>query len=258
MTGSAAGESRSDQDDDEPHKRPQRRDTRPARSGGSALLREIAVVLVISLGLSYVLKTFLVQAFFIPSPSMTQTLLVGDRILVEKLTPGLRDLRRGDVVVFRDPGGWLEDVVPEEAGVVRRGLEFVGLVPADTGHDLVKRVVGMGGDRVVCCDGEGRLTVNGVAQPEPYLEPGDAPSELPFDIQVPPGRLWVMGDNRSGSNDSRAHLGEPGGGFVPVASVVGRAVVVVWPLGHAGSVALTGQLTGQLPDEPTAGGPPRR
>ena len=145
------------------------RDTRPKRSW----LIELPLVVGIALVISLLLKTFLVQAFWIPSGSMENTLLVGDRVLVEKITGTLRDVARGDVVVFRDPGGWLEHEPVVRASRVRnalhRGLEWVGLAPDASGDDLIKRVIGVGGDRVVCCDRQGRVTVTGVALDEPYL-----------------------------------------------------------------------------------------
>ena len=164
---------------------------------------EVLVVLSMALLLSLLIKTFLVQAFFIPSTSMENTLLVGDRVLVSKLTPGVFQLHRGDVVVFKDPGGWLtsEESAPAEqaggvGGTLRNALSFVGLLPQDAGEHLIKRVIGMGGDHVQCCDAQGRVQVNGVAVDEtPYLVPGAAPSDKQFDVTVPYGYLWVMGDN---------------------------------------------------------------
>jgi signal peptidase I len=211
---------------------------REHRGGGAlAALREGVVVVVAALLLSLLVKTFLAQAFYIPSESMQQTLEPGDRVVVSLLTPGPFDLERGDVVVFDDRGSWLPPALEPErgpvAGVVVRVLEFVGILPQSTGGHLIKRVIGLPGDRVVCCDEQGRLSVNGASVDESYLYPGDAPSEYPeggFEVQVPDGRLWVMGDHRSASQDSRFHTGEPGGGAVPVDGVVGRAVVTVWPL----------------------------
>lgn len=196
------------------------------------LWQEVLVLLVMALGLAIVIKTFFVQAFYIPSGSMNDTLVKNDRILVEKMSYWFGDVQRGDVVVFDDPGGWL---TPEEStrasNPVTRALEFVGLYPA--GGHLVKRVIGVGGDHVECC-ARGLITVNGVPLHEQsYLGPGDKPSQENFSVNVPSGHLWVMGDNRDNSADSRAHLGSPGGGFVPENDVVGKVFVVVWPFSDA-------------------------
>ena len=219
---------------------------------------EIAVVLGMALLLSLLIKTFLVQAFFIPSPSMENTLLVGDRVLVSKLTPGIFDLHRGDVVVFKDPGGWLgaEQITPADTdegvgGTVRRTLSFVGLLPQDAGEHLIKRIIGTGGDHVVCCDASGRITVNGVAIDEtPYLVPGAAPSDKTFDVVVPRGYLWVMGDNRPVSADSRLHR-KLNNGMVPVHDVVGKAFVIVWPFDRAGGLGVPASVFGGVPDPPS-------
>jgi signal peptidase I len=212
---------------------------RPAHSGLSgllALVREVTLVLAIALVLSLLIKTFLVQAFYIPSESMEQTLLRGDRVLVSKLTPGPIPLQRGDVVVFKDPGGWLPPPEPPDDGPVRAGLRrvltFVGLLPADSGEHLIKRVIGLPGDTVMCCDAQSRITINGTPIDEPYLFPGNRPSEVDFTVTVGPGHLWVMGDHRAVSEDSRFHR-DLADGTVPESDVVGRAVVIVWPLGRA-------------------------
>jgi signal peptidase I len=203
-----------------------------------AAVREVVLVLVIALGLSLLIKTFLVQAFFIPSASMENTLLIGDRVLVSKLTPGPFDLKRGDIVVFSDSGKWLGTAPDVQEGTVkhavRSSLIFVGLLPQDSNEHLIKRLIGLPGDKVVCCDSGGRMTVNGVPVDEPYLFPGDQPSVDSFSVVVPPGRIWVMGDHRSDSGDSRYHQEDPGGGTVPLSDVVGKAFVKVWPLDRAG------------------------
>jgi signal peptidase I len=183
------------------------------RAGGLRWLRDLVVIVLVALLVSWGVRTFLVRSFFIPSASMEQTLLIGDRILVNELVPGVMDLHRGDVVVFEDPGGWLA---------------------AGEGDDLVKRVIGLPGDTVSCCDSEGRLRVDGEPLDEPYLNvpEGDPASLTPFEVTVPDGALWVMGDNRERSADSRSHVTGPYEGFVPLDHVVGRATVVFWPLGR--------------------------
>ncbi|MFI8221102.1 signal peptidase I [Streptomyces sp. NPDC085932] len=203
-------------------------------------VKEIPLLVGVAVLIALVLKTFLVQAFVIPSGSMEQTIRIGDRVLVDKLTPWFgSEPQRGDVVVFKDPGGWLQDEQPtakkDDPVVIKQikeGLTFIGLLPSENEKDLIKRVVGVGGDRVKCCDAQGRVTVNGVPLNEDYLYPGAAPSDTPFDITVPQGRLWVMGDHRNNSADSRAHQDTDYGGTVSEDEVVGRAMVIAWPMGH--------------------------
>lgn len=199
---------------------------------------EFPLLIVGAFLVAFVVKTFLVQAFYIPSGSMEDTLQVGDRVLVNKVVYHLRPVERGDVVVFDGTGSFITGniVEPDRSPVeaVSRLLgEIVGLAPPrDT--DFIKRVIGIGGDRVVCCDADGRITVNGVPLEErPYLYRNNPPSKQSFDVLVPEGTVWVMGDHRSASADSRAHMGDPGGGFVPVDRVIGRAFAVVWPIGNA-------------------------
>jgi signal peptidase I len=237
------------------------REQRPPKSPLRAAIgagTEVVVVLGMALLLSLLIKTFLVQAFFIPSQSMEDTLLVGDRVLVSKLTPGVFQLHRGDIVVFKDPGGWLEleQATPqdEQGGVgttLRNALSFVGLLPQDSGEHLIKRVIGLGGDHVVCCDTDGRITVNGVAIDEtPYLVPGAEPSDKTFNVTVPYGYLWVMGDNRPVSADSRLHR-SLNNGMVPVHDVVGKAFVVVWPFDRAGGLGVPATVFAHVPDPPS-------
>ena len=192
------------------------------------------LLLGVALVLAVLIKAFFLQAFYIPSASMNDTLVQNDRILVQKISYwGSGGPHRGDIVVFADPGGWLdaaESAAP--GGPLTRALETVGLYP--TGGHLVKRVIGVGGDEVTCCDSQGRITVNGVPLNEKsYLAAGEKPSLITFDVKVRPGYLWVQGDNRSDSADSRVHLGDPGGGQVPADDVVGKVFAVVWPLSHA-------------------------
>lgn len=209
--------------------------TRAGRRNNSGLvdwLREIAIILISALLLSWFVKTLLLQAFFVPSDSMNDTLVLHDRFLVNKLVPDVFDLHRGDIVVFEDPGGWLNPALlpPSSDDPVSEGLRFVGLLPDDSGH-LVKRLIGLPGDHVACAGPGSPLTVNGVAVDETlYLKPGAQPSEIAFDVVVPADHVWVMGDNRQQSADSRYHQGESSGGAVSVDQVVGVAFVTVWPL----------------------------
>ncbi len=211
---------------------------RAARKRKRSLLREIPLIAVVALLIALTLKTFFLQVFVIPSGSMEQTIRIGDRVLVDKLTPWFgSEPQRGDVVVFKDPGGWLEnDRKPATDGPLTSGFKqvfsYVGLLPSSSEQDLIKRVVGVGGDTVVCCDTQGRITVNGTAINEPYLAPGNVPSRIPFQVKVPQGRLWVMGDHRDLSADSRYHMGNPGQGTVPLSDVIGRAFMIAWPLGR--------------------------
>jgi len=195
--------------------------------------QEMFLLLGMALVLAVVIKAFFVQAFYIPSGSMNDTLVLDDRILVQKVSYWAGEPQRGDIVVFSDPGGWLG---PGELSTahnpVTRSLELFGLYP--TGGHLVKRVIGVGGDHVVCCDKQGDIAVNGVALHEgSYLAAGEKPSLIRFNVKVPAGYIWVQGDNRSNSAGSRVHLGDPGGGFIPVDDVVGKVFMVVWPWDHA-------------------------
>lgn len=201
-----------------------------AASGGRRFwrgLREVALIVIIALLISTAVKTWVMRSFVIPSASMEQTLLIGDRILVNQLP--WTTAHRGDVVVFDDPGGWLQQ---SEVDKYKPNplLEFVGLVPSDAGHQLVKRVIGEGGDTVQCCDAQGRLQVNGHSIDETYLAPGTAPSEVEFKVTVPPDHYWVMGDNRGNSLDSRFNKDTEGGSYVPADNVVGTVFAINWPL----------------------------
>jgi signal peptidase I len=211
------------------------------RDGGAAVRKrralpvwaETVVLIVLALVVSAVVKTFFVQMFFVPSGSMRPLFVEDDRILVQKISYWSRDVDRGDVVVFDDPGGrWLGTEGVPRLSPVQKVLSEVGLYP--TGGHLVKRVIGVGGDRVKCCDAQGRITVDGVPLSEkPYIMRGATPSDRQFDVTVPQGRLWVMGDNRQNSEDSRFHQDLPGGGTVPEKDVVGKVWAIVWPLDRA-------------------------
>ncbi|MFF7143008.1 signal peptidase I [Streptomyces nodosus] len=172
---------------------------------GGRITLTLLVCLLFLLGLG----TFVAQPFDIPSGSMEPGLRAGDRVLVDKVAyRSGAGPQRGDVVVF-DGTGYFGNA------------------------DYIKRVIGVGGDHVVCCDQEGRLEVNGRPVDESsFLYPGDNPSDVPFDVVVPEGKLFLLGDHRDGSNDSRQYLGSPGGGMIPVDAVIGRADWVVWPPAH--------------------------
>ncbi len=222
---------------------------------------ELPFLVVFALFLAFLIKTFLVQAFYIPSGSMENTLAVGDRVLVNRASVWLGGQpQRGQVVVFQDPGGWLgPSQTTGGSNWLTKTLTFIGVLPEDNG-DLIKRVIGVGGDHIVCCDKQGRMTVNGVPLTEPYIYPGDSAQSGPegaFDITVPQGRLWVMGDHRGVSEDSRAHQ-LINGGTIPVSSVVGRAELVIWPISHWGTLPVpsTFKQTGLSALAATPGGVP--
>lgn len=208
------------------------------------IAREVAIVVVVALALSAFVRTYVIQAFYVPSSSMEQTLLIDDRIIVSKLSSRWGGVERGDIIVFRDPGGWLAPPI-EPTGrqaALRTFLVWVGLLPASTGTDLVKRVIAVGGDRVSCCSDDGRIRVNGVPLTEPYLAADEVTDQVDFDVRVPEGHVFVMGDNRSNSEDSRYHL-DSNLGAVPVDNVVGRVVVRVWPLDRVGLIARPDNFT---------------
>jgi signal peptidase I len=217
-------------------------DGRAGRRSHRSGWRELPVLLVIALVAALIIKTFVVQAFFIPSGSMENTLLIGDKILVNKLVYHVRSIQPGDIVVFNGQGSW--DPTPTRSGPpgnpVARAYDatlrplfhsIAGLFGTPVGQtDYVKRVIGVPGDYVACCTAQGLVTVNGVPLHErSYLYPGNAPSAIRFSIIVPPGRIWVMGDHRAISDDSRLHRSSPGGGTIPENQVIGRVFVIVWP-----------------------------
>ncbi|MCA0332209.1 MAG: signal peptidase I [Actinobacteria bacterium] len=221
-----------------PEPGPEARPDVDASAGHGSFWKELPILLLVAFGLAFLIKTFVVQAFYIPSGSMEQTLQVGDRVLVNKVVYHLRPIERGDIVVFNGVDSFTPEVTIVEpdspvAKVVNWFGRTFGFAPPDE-RDFVKRVIGVGGDRVACCDAQGRITVNGIPLDEQdYLFPGNVPSQDSFDVVVPEGKLWVMGDHRAASSDSRAHMGDPGGGFVPEDRVIGRAFAVLWPFSDA-------------------------
>ena len=217
-------------------------ETRRKKRGVGLFLRDLVIIFVVALLISFMIKTFLIRSFYIPSGSMEQTLLLNDRIIVNQLQPGMFPVEHGDVVVFRDPGGWLPPQLPVEQNAIVAGIDWilsvVGLSAPDSNDHLIKRVIGLPGDHVVCCNALGQMSVNGVPlSEEPYvsLPPGETEvSKDDFDVVVPADSLWVMGDNRYNSKDSRYNGTTPGNGFVPMDNVVGRAFVISWPLNRWG------------------------
>ncbi len=211
---------------DEPKAQP-----KPPRS----FWKELPILIGIALVLALLIKTFLVQAFSIPSDSMQNTLQQGDRVLVDKLTPWFgSEPERGEVVVFHDPDNWLAGEPTPNPNPLQKVLSWIGLMPSAEEKDLIKRVVGVGGDTIEC-KGTGPLTVNGMALNEPYVYPGNTPCSQDdqggqFKVKVPDGFIWVMGDHRQNSRDSRYNQADKNDGFVPVDKVVGRAVVIAWPI----------------------------
>lgn len=215
------------------------RSTRSERRSRFLGWRSALLGLVVALIVWSIIRAFVVDVFYIPSGSMEPLLQPGDRIAVSRTAFASRPIERGDVVVFDGRGsfapldsgrGWIAD------GLQGAG-EWLGIVPNQTVY--VKRVIGVAGDHVACCSADGRLTVNGKPIDEPYLYPGDAPSTMKFDVIVPQGRLWLLGDHRSDSVDSRALLGAPGGGLIRTDRVIGEPVAILWPLDRLGPMTTT-------------------
>lgn len=203
-----------------------------------SLLRELPLLVILALVVSLLIKSFLVQFFYIPSGSMENTLQIKDRVAVNRLPFIGNDIGRGDVVVFRDPAGWL----PEASSVsgngitntIREGLVLVGIIPNPAKQYLVKRVIGVAGDNVVAKNQV--LTINGKPTNEPYIFAGNTPSDTDFNITVPEGKVWVMGDHRGASGDSRVHQDDVNNGMVPLEKITGRVVATIWPFNRIGLV----------------------
>jgi signal peptidase I len=202
------------------------------RKKGS-LLKELPILVVVALVVSLLIKTFVVQFFYIPSGSMENTLQIKDRVAVNKVPFISNSINRGDVVVFRDPNNWLPQIVDyntnKYVAKAKSALVAVGVLPNPAKQYLVKRVIGVAGDHIVCCTKDEKLSVNGIEVTEPYIYAGNKPSEMKFDVTVPAGKIWVMGDHRGASADSRYHQDDINKGFVPLSRVTGRVVAVIWP-----------------------------
>jgi signal peptidase I len=216
-------------------------------------LKDVGFVVVAAIVLSFLLKTFVIQSFYIPSESMEPTLIKWDRVVVTKLAPGMLELHRGDIVVFHDPGGWVGQNAPlpqtgPVTGALRSVAQAIGLAPADSEDFVIKRVIGLGGDRVACRGKGLPVTVNGVPLDETYLAPGIDPSETAFDVVVPPDAVWLMGDNRNRSADSRSHMDEALGGAVSLEDVVGVAQVRTWPFDRFGLLRNPGSVFASVPN----------
>jgi len=211
-------------------------DRKTSSKGLKLFLRDILLIFVAALLISFLIKTFLIRSFYIPSPSMEGTLHVDDRIIVNQLVPELVPIEHGDIVVFTDPGGWLTPTIEPDQGPFLQSVDavlaFIGLSAPDSNDHLIKRVIGLPGDTVVCCNDFGQITVNGVPIEEPYVLLPDGVTKVKpddFEVTVPEGYLWVLGDNRYNSADSAFHRNDPNGGFVPIDNVVGRAILISWP-----------------------------
>jgi signal peptidase I len=199
-------------------------------------LRRTAVLVVLAAVVLVVVRSFLVQSYVLPTASMEPTLRQGDRVVVPPASYWFGEVGRGDVVVF-DGDGVFDPPEPESNHLVAAGTALAAALGLPTGASAyAKRVLGLPGEHVACCDPAGRITVDGEPLDEPWLADGQVASRTTFDVVVPEGRIWVMGDNRDKSADSRAHLGDPGGGTVPMDRIVGRVVAVYWPLNRLGAV----------------------
>lgn len=211
---------------------------------------ELIAIIVTALLISLVLKTYIVQNFYIPSGSMENTLQINDRIVVNKMTSEEKDLNRGDVVVFKDTKGWLSPLPKAEQNnsLMDKAMQAIGLMPENNNQYMVKRIIGMPGDTVKCCDADGRILINGEPIDETYLYAGDQPSDRYFFAEVPEGKVWVMGDHRSNSADSRAHRNTEGNGFIDIADISGRGSFIVWPLENAGKIDSHNEVFQNIPD----------
>ena len=205
-----------------------------------SILREFPVLVIVALAVSIVIKTFLVQFFFIPSGSMENTLQINDRVAVNKVPFIGKSIKRGDVVVFRDPDNWLPEPYTGDENKylakVKEAFVAVGVLPNPTKQFLVKRVIGVAGDKVECCSKNKKLMINGVEIDEPYIFAGNTASDTDFNVTVPEGKIWVMGDHRGASADSRFHQDDINNGMVPTFRITGKVVGIIWPIKNLGVV----------------------
>jgi signal peptidase I len=206
-----------------------------------SLLRELPILVVVALAVSLVIKSFLVQFFYIPSGSMENTLQINDRVAVNKIPFISKSINRGDVVVFRDPDNWLPEPYTGDGNKylakIKEGFVAVGVLPNPAKQYLVKRVIGVAGDKVECCAKSKKLMINGVEIDEPYIFAGNTPSDTKFNVTVPEGKIWVMGDHRGASADSRFHQDDINQGMVPTSKVTGRVIGIIWPIKNLGTVS---------------------
>ena len=197
---------------------------------------ELAAIVIVSLFLSFILKAYFVQPFHIPSESMQNTLQVNDRIIVNKMKNEEKDLQRGDVIVFKDTKAWLPPAPEENPNIIQRILINTGIAEDTSEQYLVKRIIGMPGDRIECCSPSGKITVNGKEIDEPYVYTSSERPGREFNVIVPEGKVWVMGDHRDASADSRAHMNGPGNGFIDINDIQGKTAMVVWPFENFGKL----------------------
>lgn len=214
---------------------------------------DTVVTMVVAIIVAVLVKTFLVQPFYIPSASMNPTLLQDDKIVVSKLSPGVIDLKRGDIIVFEDPAEWIPGSATDNPSLRVRFmmvLSTVGIVPDPSQDHLVKRLIGLPGDHVVCAEEGAQLEVNGVPINEPYINPDTPACQVAFDVTVPEGKLWVMGDNRFASADSAYHEAQGEEAFVPIDNVTGKAVAVFWPASRWQGLGGSHEAFADVPDQP--------
>lgn len=220
-------------------------------SGWGAQVKEFLMVIIYALLIAFILKTFIIRGFYIPSGSMENTLQVNDRVFVNVAGSMFSQADRGDIIVFKDNRNWIDQSTVGEPNPVRTALSFVGILPDTSNNYLVKRVIGVGGDHVVCCSDDGKITVNGEAIDESsYLYPGANPSDIPFDVIVPENSYFVMGDHRNNSADSRYHI-EDGTEFISDGDVEGKVFVLAWPLNHFKFLGGADDVFANVPSKPS-------